>query len=257
MEHLPPAWLIALLLFAGMLLCLDCGRRIGVRRLRDDPDGVRSGTSAIESSIFALLGLMIAFTFAGGASRFDTRREQIVREANAIGTAWLRLDLLAAEAQAPLREQFRRYVDARLLFCDALPDIAAARVAEARCKDLQGAIWSAALAGCRAQTSPAPSTLLLSALNEMIDITTMRSAAMLTHPPALVYFMLFIIALGASLLAGHGMASTRRSWLHMVCLAAATAITVFVILDLEFPRHGFIRIDEWDRLLVEVRQSMK
>ena len=86
-------------LFAGMLVLLEIGRRLGLRRLALDSEAVRAGFGVVEGAIFALMGLLIAFTFSEAASRFDTRRQLVVEEANAIGTAYLRLDLLSASAQ--------------------------------------------------------------------------------------------------------------------------------------------------------------
>ena len=90
-------------------------------------EGARAGLGAVDGAVFALLGLMIAFTFSGAASRLEVRRQLIVQEANAIGTAYLRLDLLPPGAQPGLREDFRQYVDARLAVYSKLPDIEAAK----------------------------------------------------------------------------------------------------------------------------------
>jgi hypothetical protein len=106
--------LVALGLFVGMLLFLEIGRRFGSRRLKEDAGGTGEGVTTVDGAVFALLGLLIAFTFSGASARFDHRRELIVEEANAVGTAYLRLDLLPAAAQPPLRESFRRYLDSRL-----------------------------------------------------------------------------------------------------------------------------------------------
>jgi len=123
MNQIVAALLFAVGLFIGMLFLLEIGRRIGARKLANDPEGARTGTGAIEGAVFALLGLLIAFTFSGAASKFDTRRQLIVEETNAIGTAYLRLDLLPASMQPALRESFRHYVDARLGAYRKLPDI--------------------------------------------------------------------------------------------------------------------------------------
>ncbi len=114
--------LIAVALFIAMLLLLEVGRRVGNKRLASDPEGARAGTGAVEGAVFALLGLLIAFTFSGAASRFDARRDLVVQESNAIGTAYLRLDLLPANAQPAMRERFRQYLDARLDIYHKLPD---------------------------------------------------------------------------------------------------------------------------------------
>jgi hypothetical protein len=101
-------------LFIGMLVFTEAGRRLGLRRLARGSEAAPAGFGVVEGAIFALMGLLIAFTFSGAASRFDTRRHLVVEEANAIGTAYLRLDLLPASTQTALRESFRQYVEARL-----------------------------------------------------------------------------------------------------------------------------------------------
>jgi hypothetical protein len=114
-------------LFVGMLVLLETGRRLGLRQLAQDSEAAQAGFGVVGGAIFALMGLLIAFTFSGAASRFDTRRQLVVEEANTIGTAYLRLDLLPASAQPPLRESFRQYVEARLDGYRKLPDIVAAK----------------------------------------------------------------------------------------------------------------------------------
>ena len=259
MNEIVIASVLAIGLLVGMLILLDVGRRIGAKRLASDPEGARAGTGTVEGAVFALLGLLIAFTFSGAASRFDTRRDLIVQETNAIGTAWLRLDLLPASAQPAIRESFRRYVDSRLETYRKLPDLAAARAELARSIELQGQIWTQAVAAGRLEGAPPPATmLLLPALNEMIDITTTRLMATKTHPPVIIFVMLFGLALVSALLAGYGMAGGKsRNWLHMIGFAVVMAVAVYVILDIEFPRLGLIRVDAFDQALVELRASMK
>src|SRR3954452_23698914 len=123
--------------FAGILAFLALGRRLGLRaRARGGAAGV-AGSESLETAVFALLGLLIAFTFSGALSRFDVRRNQVVDEANAIGTAYLRIDLLPASSQRQLRDTFRDYVDARISTYRKLPDLAAARAELARSQQLQ------------------------------------------------------------------------------------------------------------------------
>ena len=253
------AALIAIALFLGILLLLEIGRRIGDRRLAADPEGARAGTGAVEGAVFALLGLLVAFTFSGAASRFDDRRALIVEETNDIGTAYLRLELLPASAQPPLRDLFRRYVDSRLETYRKIlvPDAAKAELA--RSAELQAQIWQRAIAASQMEAAPpSAAMLLLPALNQMIDITTTRTMTAQMHPPMVVFVMLFGLALAGALLAGYGMAGGKaRSWLHMVGFAAVLAGAVYVIIDLEYPRLGLIRVDAFDKVLVELRNSME
>ncbi len=100
--------------------------------------------------------------------------------------------------------------------------------------------------------------LLLPSLNEMFDIAEARLLVMRMHPPAVIWVMLATVALAAALLAGYGMASGHtRNWVFMVGFAATTAVAVYVIVDLEYPRLGLIRVDSFDQALVEVRTTMK
>jgi hypothetical protein len=101
-------------LFLGMLALVELGRRLGTRQIARDPDKGQAGAGVIDGAVFALFGLLVAFTFSGAASRFDSRRQLVVEEANDIGTAYLRTDLLPAETQPALRESFRKYLDSRL-----------------------------------------------------------------------------------------------------------------------------------------------
>ena len=244
-------------LFVGMLALLELGRRIGRRRQAKDEERARAGLGAVEGAVFALMGLLIAFTFSGAASRFDARRQLIVEEANSIGTAWLRLDLLPPAAQPELRDLFRRYVDLRLAVYEKLPDLAAALADLDKANTLQGVIWSRAVATF--QQSPAPVVAqLIPALNQMFDIAATRTAAARMHPPPIIFVLLGVLALMSSLLAGYAMAGGKtRSWIHMVGFGLIMATTVYVILDLEFPRLGIIRIDAFDQVLVELRQTMR
>jgi hypothetical protein len=243
-------------MFAGVLAMLETGRRIRLRQKARHAEGAGLGT--VDGAVFGLMGLLIAFTFSGAASRFDQRRALIVEEANDIGTAYLRLDLLAPESQPVLRQKFRDYLDARLAAYRALPDMNAARGELERSTALQKEIWAAAVAATPRAPTPQAAMLLLPALNAMIDITTTRTAATRMHPPVLIFVLLGVLALVCSLLAGYGMAASgARSWVHILSFAVVVTMTVYLIVDLEFPRLGLIRVSAFDQVLADVRQSME
>lgn len=251
--------LLAVGLFLSMLLLSELGRRIGIARLARDPDGLAKGIGTAEGAVFALLGLLIAFTFSGAGSRFEARRYLVTEEANAIGTAYLRLDLLPAAAQPELRDLFRRYVDLRTTtYQQVNRDLVAALAKLTETEALQGEIWTKALAAARQPEAPAAAPmLLLPALNAMIDITTTRKAASQNHPPPVVFVLLIGLSLVGALLVGYDVAGNRgRTWLHTVAFAGIMSLSVYVILDLEYPRLGLIRVDAADQLLVDLRKSM-
>ena len=245
-----------LLLLIGMLGMLEVGRRIGLRRMAEDKEGARTGIGTVEGAILALLGLLIAFSFSGAATRFDQRRQQIVDEASKISSAYALIDLLPAEDQAPLRETFKLYVDSRLEAYRKIPDLAAAKVELERSKALQNEIWTRAV---DATGDPEAALLVLPAIGQVINISTQRTAALYTHPPTIIFVMLAGLMLIGSLLAGYGMASKKsRNWLHAVAFAVTLALTFYVIRDLEYPRlPGLVGMSNFDNVLVHLRESMR
>ena len=249
------AALLSLGLFVAMLVVHELGRRLRLRHLARGWEGEVSGAGLVEGAVFALLGLLLAFTFAGAASRFDERRKLIVDEANAIGTAYLRLDLLAPAARDELRSRFRDYLDSRLRVYRALPDLQAAETELTRSAQLQQQIWSRAVT---AASGVQPATmLLLPALNEMFDITTTRTMAARTHPPFVVFAMLGALCMLGAFIVGYAMGAPKRTWVHVVTFAATLAAAFYMIIDLEFPRLGLIKVDDFDQVLVDLRQSMR
>jgi len=245
-------------LFAAMLLFAEIGRRIGLARLARDASSLAAGTSAAEGAVFGLLGLLIAFSFSGAASRFEDRRHLIVEEANAIGTAYLRLELLPAGPRTELQALFRRYLDVRIATYRQ-DTLGASEAKRAEGTALQEEIWSKALAASLAPEIPPPTVgLVLSPLNEMIDITATRVMATLNHPPPIVFMLLGGVGIIGALLVGYGTSINRnRGWFHTVMFAAILSITVYVIIDMEFPRVGLIQVDAADQVLIEVRESMR
>lgn len=253
------AILSAFALFILMLVAAEVGRRLGVARLARNTDGLAKGSGSAEAAMFALFGLLIAFTFSGAASRFADRRDLIVNEANTIGTAWLRLDLLPSDAQPPLRDLFRKYADNRYRAYREAEDTAATEAMFAETENLQSEIWTRSVAALEGQNmSPPRATLMLGALNAMIDITATREMATRNHPPVVVFLLLGSLSLVCSLLVGYASSqNAQRSWLHTLTFAAIISLTVYVIVDLEFPRVGLIRVDSADEVLLDVRESMR
>lgn len=250
------AWSVGL--FLGMLICLEIGYRIGRYGAEKHLDLAHEGTGTIETAVFGLLGLLLAFTFGGAMSRQEVRRALIVEEVNAIGTAYLRLDLLPAAEQPGMRQLFRQYLDARLSGYEKLLQRNVANQEFARAAAMQQQIWSrAVIAGENDSTHNIP-RILLPALNNMIDVTTSRAIALDTHLPALIFLLLICVALLSALLAGHVMAKRKhRSALHMILYAAIISVTIYAVLDLDEPRSGLIRLDRADQALIELRDSIR
>ena len=236
----------AVFLLPAMLLMLELGRRFRTRH-KEHPE-----SSTIEGAIFALFGLLLAFTFSGAIGRYDTHRQLVVEETNNIGTAYLRLELLPAEAQPELRQLFRDYATSRLRLYHAVSE-----EVSPESRRLQGEIWKRSVIAATAPGAKLDAAkLLLPALNAMIDITSTRQNAFNMHPPDVVFLLLFAFSVGSAFLAGYSMNASGRSWFYMIALAIAVTATIYTTLDIEYPRRGLIRLIDTDQTLIDLRNSM-
>jgi hypothetical protein len=245
-------WLASTLLFLLLLGSVELGRMFARRRIANN-DSDLPGTGAINGAIFGFLGLLLAFSFSGAASRFEARRDLIVQEANAIGTAALRIDLVAPDAQPALREAFKRYVASRIAVDSVITDQPRYRAALKRSAAIQTEIWNLAVAaGKRPDAAPGTNQLLLPALNDMIDITATRAFATLMHPPPVIHAMLIGLAALTGFLAGIGLAPGRRqAWVHPVSFALIMTSAIYITIDMEYPRAGFIRVDGFEKAVID------
>lgn len=244
-------FLACALLFGSVILAMEIGRRLS-RKSEDTP-----GAGAVNGAIFAILGLILAFSFSGAASRFDQRRDLIVQEANAIGTAYLRVDLMPADAQPAMRAAFKRYVDTRIKAYGAVTNEAAFRAGLRDANAISQDIWNQAIAaGRRPDALPSANMLLLPAINDMIDITSTRAFMTLMHPPAIIRYMLLVLALVSAVLAGIGFGGARRQfWVYELAFAVIMTLTIFITIDLEYPRIGFITVNSFENAVIDFNRN--
>lgn len=244
---------LAAAFFAALFCAIALGKRLG-RKLEENGG---AGVAAIEASVFALLGLLVAFTFSGAAQRMSDRRDLLIQEVNAIGTAWLRVDLLPTADQPGLRAQLRQYVDQRILYERHVADLAGREQIAAKAGAMQREIWRASVAAARDGVAPPLAAAYVAAVNDMFDAATSLVAAQKVHPPMAAYIFLGFLALTGACLVGVKLAATERgTLLHELIYALVMTAALYIIIDFEFPRIGAIRIDQSDALLVSQRQSM-
>jgi len=244
-------------LFMALLASIEIGRCAG-RRRKSTSQTQREGIGVLDGAMFALLGFLIALTFSGATLRFDLERQLVVDEANALRTAYSRLDILPAVAQPLLRAKFREYTRSRLEAFRKLPNLDAMRTELKRAGSLQTEIWSLAISASIDPALKPERALVLPALNAMFDIANSRTIATETHPPVIIFGILVAVALISSYLVGDIMANdATRNWLHTIAFALVVALTFYVIVDIEFPRLGLVRIEAFDRVLVDALDKMR
>jgi hypothetical protein len=248
--------LIALALFGSLLLASEFGYRLGLRKRASIPEFARAQLGGIQSALAGLFALLLGFTFAMALSRYDERRQTVVREANAIGTAALRAHLLPAEQRAETADIFRRYVDVRLKTALG-PNLLTPerRQLDADAGRLQNELWRRAAAAAEADPRSVPAGLLLAAVNELIDVKGERDAALANHVPESVVLLLFGFAVLTSGVFGYGNGlAGARSFGTAAILAVLISLVILVIIDLDRPRRGFIHVSQ--ESMVDLQKSL-
>lgn len=237
----------------GLLVVLYAARGIGNWiGFRQKPSEADSQLATVQGATLALLGLLLGFAFAGAAGRFIERQDIIVQEANAIGTAYLRTQLLGAPYGGVLRKELRTYADDRLALFREL-DLDQAKKIMERIEADHARIWEAARTSVLHE--PATMLLVLPPVNDLIDMFAVRNAATVRHLPITVLALL-IVAAAISLATigyGRGLERKRSSW-SSGALSFLIATSLWVTIDLDYPRLGLIRIN--DAPLVAVQKSM-
>jgi hypothetical protein len=249
---------IALVFFVAILTLLEVGRRVGVRQLEKLGPDSRAGVGASDAAIYGMFALLIGFSFSHATSRFDHRRELVAKEVSAIGTAWDRIDALPDSAEPAQRENFRRFVDALLVSREHEGSIKEGLLEAPEVTRARKDVWNAAVRATLAPGGEPARMLLLPAINDMFGAAEEERLARRIHPPMVIYLMLGIAALAVALFAGYGIANkSTRNRILMIGAAASIAVTLYVIIELEYPRMGLIRMSDMDHAIVELRATMK
>jgi hypothetical protein len=209
--------------------------------------------------------LLLAFTISGALQRFDDRRQLVIQEANAASTAHDRLALFEGDVGRDLQNKLKDYVQARIDLYRMPHDYSLLKRTEFFSQEQEDKIfsfknrlWNAAVGACPQSSFRPACGQALPALANLFEVARLRLGAAEKHPPQVVYVMLFGLGLGGSLLAGFGMAAAKsRSWIHMLIFAATLTVTLYTLTDMEYPRLGLIRIENFDHFLVDAHQQMQ
>src|SRR3954452_12901396 len=256
---------IAALFFVGSLISLRLGRQLGLQHSkRNGPEG-NVGLATVEGAIFGLMGLLLAFTISGALQRFDDRRQLVIQEATAATTAYDRLGLFGGDDARRLQSGLKNYIRARVDLYRMAHDFLLVQRAEdfsdqqeANLLEFKNQLWDATVAACPPSNYRPACGLSVPALNSLFEVARLRAGAAEKHPPQIIYFMLFGLGLGCSLLAGFGMAaSAGHSWMHKVLFAGTLSVALYILTDMEYPRLGLIRIENFDHFLADVYDQMR
>jgi hypothetical protein len=254
--HSASAPLLILGLFLVFLLAGEGGYRYGRSHRPRIGEHTQHQILTLQGAILGLLGLLLGFTFAMAVSRFDTRKQLMMDEANAIGNASLRARLLPETERNKVATLLRQYLDVRLEITRAGPTSPSWEQLTGRMAQLQDKLWAQAVAANEKDRRAVATGLFIQSLNESFDVAGKRDTAIESHVPEGVLLLLFIAAILAIAVVGYGCGlGEGRTWFTMVALSVLVAVVVLIILDLDRPREGLIRLGE--RSLLDLKRSME
>ena len=247
--------MIAFLLLASMAGFIELGFRLGLRKKNATADA-KTHINAIQSSIIGILALVLGFTFSLALQRFDNRSEAVAAEANAIGTTYLRAQLLPAPLQPDVQAELKNYIDLRVQEGKvSLADTESRQKLLAQAEVSQTALWAYAKKAAELDANPVTSGLFIQSLNELIDNYGLRQAELNRHVPEAVLLLLYLTFLLAGSIVGFsaGVSAHRPSFATYLMVLLMTVL-VFIILDLDRPRRGFVEVSQ--KSLVDLQGSV-
>jgi hypothetical protein len=249
LDHLSIGWLLAVTI-GIVLAAVEAGYWVGRHRKRSGAEH-EAPIGTIVGASLALLAFVLAFTFGMAASRYDTRRDLLQREANAIGTTYLRTSFLPEPARGELRALLREYTEARVSISGPGDLEAAVR----RSEDLHGRMWAVTERVAPGRDSELTS-LFVQSLNETIDLHALRKTLVLwAHIPTTIWLALYIVAILTMGAMGYHAAvvGTTRS-VAGVAVVLSFAVVIALIADLDRPREGLLRANQ--QPLLDLQRSL-
>jgi hypothetical protein len=248
--------LIVLVLLVSMIVVVELGYRAGRYKKIPEHGALEEHINLIQAAVLGLLALLLGFTFSLSIQRFDSRSEAVVDETNAIGTVYLRVQFLPASLRDDALKLMREYIDLRVQTATVTTVDTAQRAALlAKAGQVQGALWGHAVRGFGLEPNAEGVSLFARALNDMFDSFGRRNAGLDRHVPELVLLLMYAAMLMASGIIGvaSGMGGNRPSIVSYIMIAMIVVV-VYVILDLDRPRRGLIRVDNTS--LIELQTAI-
>ena len=250
-----PEWAIAVGLLALLLAAIELGRRYGQR------DHDRFGTpeedsASLSGASLGLLALLLAFTYSVASNHFDIRKQLLLKESNAIGTAYLRSGFAPEPQRAELEDLLRAYTDVRVGFTESGLDPARYVELLRESERLHGEIWAAGKRSVAGRTPTTLDALLIDSLNSVFDVHAERLRAQRDHVPVAVLFLLMLVSVASIAMLGYaaGRKGDRRHWIRALLPVLIVAV-ITLIVDLDRPRTGFIRVSQMP--LLDLQASMR
>jgi hypothetical protein len=200
----------------------------------------------------------MAFTFGMAGSRFDSKRSVITEEANAIGTAYLRVDLYQSDsARTDFKNYFKQYIEARINNYEVGFNIPLYKATKASSDSIGQLIWDHAVRLSKDKDNYVPTMQMVPALNAMIDIVTTRESALKARVPDSIIWLMFLMILSCSFLIGFSIPINKKvNFISIIGFVVLSLLVVYVILDLDRPARGLINLSEQNQVIIDLRKML-
>ena len=246
-----PLWAIFPISLAITVGSIEAGYRLAQYRTRRSAGEKEAPVGSMAGATLGLLAFMLAFTFGMAASRFENRRQVMLSEANAIGTAYLRAKMLAEPMRTDAQNLLREYVDVRIEGSQE----AKFQQAVVKSEELHGRLWSVAVAQAEKERTVLTS-LFIQSLNEVIDLHSTRIMAVTrSRVPGMIWIILYLLAIIAMVMMGYhaGLSNSRRS-IATIALVIGFSSVLYLIADLDRPGQGALKTSQ--QTMMDLRRSM-
>lgn len=249
---------VCLALALAMVGSLFFGKKWGLTGFSDDKDSAKAWVGVVDGPIISLYGLLLAFTFYGAMQRFDDRRKLTVQETNIISSAYRELDRLLPRDREKILPLLQEYVESRLKTHRVNADTLAIKNQFTHSRELQNKIWQLSMEAVYQPGTKPDASKLLGTVDRLINITTERATIPQFHPPWQVMAMFILLAMVSSFLIGFQISTIKRkSWPHLAFFILILTLVTYLIIDLEYPYVGFIRITESEKIFESLLASLK
>lgn len=235
---------LAVVLFLLLLSSLEICYRLGRRAVQAVPasDGLKTATGIVTGGMLGLFAFLLGVMFSLAADRYEKRRQSVLDEANAIGTAWLRAGLVAQEGPA-IREHLRDYLPLRLETVQGVPSGDEWSRVVAETHRLQNEIWALVMVAAERNPTPVMATVVAS-FNEMFDLaTTNRRNFRQGVPPYVLRLVIVVAVLSVAAMGYQFGIHGHRQLVVTVLLLATWTLAMGLVLDIDSARQGSVRVD--------------
>ena len=241
----------------GMYGCLELGRSWGRKQLARKQSVGKEWIGIVDGPILAVYGLLLAFAFSGAMHRHDERKKIIVEEANMLARGYFQVDLLPSTEQPQLRALMQEYLRTRLNCYRLRSDLAAYQQETLHSYQIQDQLWKSVIKATNSNVDRRAALTLLSTLSELRSLTTSRKILTSFHPPMIIMLFLLTLSLVASFLLGYQISMLKKkSWPHIFLFLGFVAFTNYLIIDLEYPKVGWIQIDDSEIMIRNIMENI-